>query len=481
MASSEVFAALGIPPASGRAFRPEEDTPAAARVALISERLWRGRFNADPAMLGRPLVLNGEPHTVVGIMPPGMRFPSRLTDVWLPLGPLVPTLPVARGVHPGLYAVGKLKPGETFDRAVADMDTIARRLEQQYPDSNRDVAVAMIPYYEQIVQNIRPTLMVLLGAVVCVLLIACANLANLMLARSERRQRDIAVRRALGADRWRIIQQLLTESLLMALAGGALGVLLAYWTVGLFVASRPTTIPRIDLVGVDARVLGFAVVLSVATGIIFGLVPALRASNPDLLSVLKQAGRGSIAGPAGRLRAALVVAEVALALVLLVGAGLMIRSFARLMAIDPGFDPDHVVTMRITLPPAKYRGPRTLGGVPRRSRAEDRGCPRRRGRRAQQRGAARRGRLGIRRHRRGPADTRAGRAGHDVPLSDEHAGLPARDGHSTIERPVLHRARHCRVGARRHRRRDAGAAAVPRRGSAGKADRLRVPGRPQQS
>ncbi len=349
-----MFAALGIPPASGRTFSPEDDKPGGPRVALISERLWRSRFNADPAMLGRPLVLNGEPHAVIGIMPPGMRFPSRLTDVWLPLGPAVPTFPVTRGAHPGLYAVGKLKPGETFERALVDMDTIARRLEQQYPDSNRDVAVAMIPYYEQIVQNIRPTLMVLLGAVACVLLIACANLANLMLARSERRQRDIAVRRALGADRWRIIQQLLTESLLMALAGGALGVMLAYWMVGLFVASRPTTIPRIDLVGVDARVLGFAVVLSVATGIIFGLLPALRASNPDLLTVLKQTGRGSIAGRAGRFRAALVIAEVALALVLLVGAGLMIRSFARLMAIEPGFDPEHVVTMRITLPPAKY-------------------------------------------------------------------------------------------------------------------------------
>ncbi len=352
IASSEVFGAMGIPARAGRVFLAEDDAPGAARVALISERLWRARFGANPDILGKPIVLNNEPHTVVGIMPPGMRFPSRLTDVWLPLGPVVSTFPVQRGAHPGLLAVGKLKPGETFDRAAADMDTIAQRLGQQYPDSNKESVVSMVPYYEQIVQNIRPTLQVLLGAVAFVLLIGCANLANLLLARSEHRQREIAVRRALGADRGRIVQQLLTESLLLSLIGGALGVLLAYWMVQLFVASRPTTVPRIDLVGVDMRVLGFGALLSIATGLVFGLVPALRASNPDLGNALS--ARGSVAAPGRRLRSVLVVAEVALALILLVGAGLMVRSFARLMAIEPGFDPDNVVTMRLTLPPAKY-------------------------------------------------------------------------------------------------------------------------------
>jgi putative ABC transport system permease protein len=355
VASSAVFGAMGVQPAAGRAFGPAEDQPDAPRVAVISERLWRSRFDADPALVGRSIVLNNEPHVVIGVMRPGMRFPSRLTDVWLPLGPVIPTLPTSRGTHPGLFAVGKLKPGVPFERAVADMDTIARRIAAAHPDTNTDVAVGMIPYYEQIVRNIRPTLYVLLGAVGFVLLIGCANLANLMLARAERRQREIAVRTALGAERWRIVQQLLTESLLLSVTGGALGILLAIWIVKLFVASRPVTIPRIDMVGVDARVIAFAAALSILTGIMFGLVPALRASSPDRVSALKQAGRGAAISPSRRFRAALVVAEVALALVLLVGAGLMIRSFARLMAIDPGFDATGVVTMRVTLPAARYR------------------------------------------------------------------------------------------------------------------------------
>jgi putative ABC transport system permease protein len=355
IASSQIFGALGVAPSAGRVFTPEEDRSGAPRTALISERLWRGRFAADPRVVGRAIVLNNEPHVIVGVMPPGMRFPSRLTDVWLPLGPLVATLPAERGAHPNLFVAARLKSGVSFERAAADMDTIARRLEKQYPDSNTDVAVGMIPYYEQIVRSIRPTLYVLLGAVGFVLLIGCANLANLMLARAERRQREIAVRAALGAERRRIVQQLLTESLLLSLIGGVLGVLLAYWMVTMFVASRPVSIPRIDLVGVDGRVITFAALLSIVTGVVFGLVPALRASTPDLISTLKQAGRGGGPAQSRRFRSALVIVEVAMALVLLVGAGLMIRSFARLMAIEPGFDADGVVTMRLTLPAAKYR------------------------------------------------------------------------------------------------------------------------------
>ena len=355
IASSAVFGAMGITPLAGRVFGPAEDQPGAPRVAVISERLWRSRFDADPSLVGRTLTLNNEPHVVIGVMPAGMRFPSRLTDVWLPLGPVIPTFPTSRGSHPGLYAVGKLKTGVSFERAVADMDTVARRIEAANPLTNKDLAVRMILYYEQIVRDIRPTLYVLLGAVGFVLLIGCANLANLMLARAERRQREIAVRSALGAERRRIVQQLLTESLVLAIAGGALGVVLATWIVKLFVASRPVTIPRIDMIGVDGRVIAFAAALSIVTGIVFGLVPALRASSPDLLSALKQTGRTGGTSPSRRFRSLLVVAEVALALVLLVGAGLMIRSFARLMAIDPGFDPAGVVTMRLTLPAAKYR------------------------------------------------------------------------------------------------------------------------------
>ena len=353
IASSELFGAMGIPPLLGRTFSAEDDKPGGARVAVISERLWRGRFAADPSIVGRAITLNGEPHVVLGVMPGAMRFPSRLTDVWLPIGPVVPTFPQSRGVHPGLYAIGRLKAGVSYEQAVADMDRVARSIEAEHPDSNRDVAVATIPYFEQVVRSIRPILKVLVGAVGFVLLIGCANLANLMLARAERRQREIAVRAALGAERRRIVQQLLTESLMLAAIGGTLGVVLAAWLVKLFVASRPVTIPRIDLVAVDGRVIAFAAVLSIATGLLFGLVPALRASAPDLLSSLKQTGRGG-GSPSRRLRSALVVIQVALALVLVSGAGLMMRSFSRLMAIPTGFDPEGVVTMRLTLPPAKY-------------------------------------------------------------------------------------------------------------------------------
>ena len=352
--SSHVFGAMGISPLMGRHFGRSDDVAGAERVVVLSERLWRTRFNADQAIPGRTLLLNGEPHTVVGVMPATMRFPSRLTDIWLPLGPIVATLPAARGAHPGLYAVALMKDGVTFESAAADMDTIARRLEQEHPTSNHGLRVAMIPYYEAIVGQIRPTLYLLLGAVGFVLLIACANLANLMLAQSERRHREIAVRRALGADRWRVVQQLLTESLMLALIGGAVGVLLAFWLVKVYVGSQPTTVPRLDIVAVDIRVMTFAALLSIATGVLFGLAPALRASSTDLRSSLNWAPRGSLLTPSRKLRSALVVVQVATALTLLVGAGLMMRSFSQLMRIEPGFDPENVLTMRMTLPPSKY-------------------------------------------------------------------------------------------------------------------------------
>ncbi|HMF96066.1 MAG TPA: ABC transporter permease [Vicinamibacterales bacterium] len=353
LASADVFRAVGMQAIVGRTFTEDEDKPGAPRVVILSDRLWRSHFNADPSVVGRSIVLNGETHAIVGVMPAAMRFPSRVTDVWLPLGLFVPTFPTDRGAHPGLFAVAKLKPGVSVERAVADMDTIARRLERQNPLSNTDHTVSVVPYYEQIVQNIRPALLTLMGAVAFVLLIGCANLANLMLAKAEARQRELAIREALGATRWRVFQQLLTESVLMAVGGGALGALLAWWGVKGFVASRPATVPRVDLIAVDLRVLGFALAVSIATGIVFGLAPALRASSLDLLTSLKDATRAS-RGAGRRLRSALVVAEVALALVLLTGAGLTMRSFAALTAIDLGFDPSHVVTMRMALPSPRY-------------------------------------------------------------------------------------------------------------------------------
>jgi len=353
LVSADVFRAVGMQAVAGRTFTADEDAPGAPRVVIVSDRFWRSHFNGDPHVVGASIVLNGETHTIVGVMPPGMRFPSRLTDIWLPLGLFVPTFPADRGAHPGLFGVAKLKPGVSVERAAADMDTIARRLERQYPLSNTDHTVSVVPYYEDIVRNIRPALLTLMGAVAFVLLIGCANLANLMLAKGDARQRELAIREALGATRWRMFQQLLTESVLMAVGGGALGALLAWWGVKAFVASRPSTVPRIDLIAVDLRVLGFALAVSIATGIVFGLAPALRVSSIDLLTSLKDASRGSRGG-GRRMRSALVVAEVALAIVLLTGAGLTIRSFAALTAIDLGFDPSHVVTMRMALPNTRY-------------------------------------------------------------------------------------------------------------------------------
>jgi putative ABC transport system permease protein len=351
LASADVFNAFGLRPVLGRAFEPADDRPTAARVALISERLWRTRFDADPAIIGRTLQLNGQAHTVVGVMPATARVPSRLTDVWLPIGLFVDTFPV-RGAHPGLTGVGKLKPGVSFEQAYAHMDAIARRLEQQYPESNKNVAVTMTPYYESVVRNVRPALFVLLAAVATILLIACANLASLLLARADRRQREIAVRAALGAGRGRLIRQMLTESILLAVLGGALGVLLAVWGVQLFVASGPTSVPRVDLIAVDFRVLAFALLVSLATGVLFGLLPALRGSSPDLLTSLSSVTRSTTRG--SRLTSTLVIVEIALAVVLLVAAGLTIKSFGKLMAIDPGFNPERLITMRLVLPVAKY-------------------------------------------------------------------------------------------------------------------------------
>ena len=352
LASSDVFRALDMPPIAGHTFTADDDKPGAPRIAVVSERFWRSHFNADAAIVGKTILLDGQSHTIVGVMPAGMRFPSRLTDVWLPLGLFVPTFPADRGAHPGLFGIARVKPGISVERATAEMDTIARRLERQYPPSNTDHTVSLVPYYEQIVQNVRPALLMLMGAVAFVLLIGCANLANLMLARAEGRQRELAIREALGATRWRLCQQLLTESVLMALGGGALGVVIAWWSVKAFVASRPSTVPRVDLVAVDLRVLTFALVVSIVTGVAFGLSPALRASSLDLAAAMRDA-RGS-RGAGRRLRSILVVGEVALAIVLLTGAGLTMRSVAALTALDLGFDPSRVVTMRVALPNTSY-------------------------------------------------------------------------------------------------------------------------------
>jgi putative ABC transport system permease protein len=356
--SSSVFASMGIPPIAGRVFGEAEDQVGTPRVAVISERLWRNRFGAREDIVGHGVTLNAEPFTIVGVMPMGMRFPSRMTDVWIPLGLFVSGFPASRGAHPGLTAVGRVKTGVTFDRARAGMDTVARRLGEQYPDTNKNLTVIVSSYYEQIVQNIRPTLYLLLGAVSLLLVMACTNLASLMLARAEGRHREFAVRAALGAARTRLVRQVLVEASLLAVVGGAAGVALAHALVQSFIAMRPTTIPRIDLLAVDWRVALFAVGLSAFTAIVVGLLPAIRAAAPDLQRHLRDV-RSSGSRRAVNLRRVLVVGQVAVAAVLLVGAGLLGKSLARLSAIDLGFSPSQLLTMRLALPNAAYPTPDT--------------------------------------------------------------------------------------------------------------------------
>jgi predicted permease len=355
LASSQVFAAMGIGPLAGQVFGVADDQPSAAHTAIVSERLWRTHFGARADLVGQIATFDNEPYTIVAIMPATMRFPSRTTDVWLPLGLAVRGFP-PRGAHPGLQGVARLRPGVSVDQARAGMTAIARRLADQYPDSNKGVGVSVSPYYEQIVRDIRPIFYVLLGSVALLLVIACTNLASLMLARAESRERELAVRAALGAGRARLLRQLLLEAALLAIAGGALGLGLASLALRVLMAMRPTSIPRIDLLAIDWRVAAFAVIVTALTVALFALLPALRASSPDLQATLRSVRTGG-GRTASRLRRGLVIAQVAVAAVLLVGAGLVVKSLDRMLAIDLGFEPSQVVTMRLALPNAAYPTP----------------------------------------------------------------------------------------------------------------------------
>ena len=351
--SADMFTALRVSPLHGRLFSNDEDKAGATPVAVLSYGLWQRRFGGDPGIVDQQLTLNGTSFTVIGIMPADFLFPSR-AELWTPVGQASRDPGwESRGNHPGLYGVARLKPGVTVEQSRAEMDRVAAALERQYPDTNTGNRVTVTPALESVVRDIKPALLILLGAVGVVLLIACANVANLLLARATTRQKEMAIRTALGASRWRIIRQLLTESILLGLTGGALGLLLARWGVQLIVAVSPNSIPRSREIGLDSRVLLFTVAMAILTGIIFGLVPALQSSNPDLNETLKDAGRGST-GRRHILRNALVVTEVAMTMMLLVGAGLMIRSFYRLAQVDPGFNGDHLLTFNILLPRGKY-------------------------------------------------------------------------------------------------------------------------------
>jgi putative ABC transport system permease protein len=354
LVTASLFPLLGVQPVYGRAFLDSEDVPDSERVAIISHRLWQGRFGADPQLLGKTITLSGRSYTVVGIMPQGFYFLNNETDLWVPI--CFNTGRDYRAVA-GRYlrAVARLKPGVTLSQAQAEMSLIASRLEQSYREFNAGWGVNVISLQEQVVGDVRPALLVLLGAVGFVLLIACANVANLLLARAATRQKELAVRTALGASRGRLIRQLLNESLLLGVIGGAAGLLLAYWAIALLIKFNPGNIPRLEEVGLDGRVLAFTLAVSIVTGLIFGMIPAVQASRPDLNESLKEGGRRSSGGASHRrVRSIFVVSEVALALVLLVGAGLMIRSFIKLQQVDLGYDPENLLTARVLLPISKY-------------------------------------------------------------------------------------------------------------------------------
>jgi putative ABC transport system permease protein len=350
--SADLFSVLRVNAAHGRVFNNEEDKPGGNPVVVLSHPFWQRRFGGELSILNQPLMLNGKSYTVIGIMPEGYRYPSR-AEIFVPVGQLSgePNWQ-QRGNHPGLYGVARLKPGVTMSQADAEMNNIAANLEKQYPDTNAGNRVRIRPLLEIFVGDARRALWVLFAAVAFVLLIACANIANLLLARATSRKKEMAIRSAMGAGRWRIIRQMLTESVLLSVLGGSLGLLFAQWGIKLILYISPDAIPRWREITLNWQVLAFTIGVSFLTGLLFGLVPALQAGEVDVNETLKETGRGT----SGRhwLRSSLVVVEVATTLVLLIGAGLMIRSFYRLQSVNPGFSYEHLTSFSVSLPQRKY-------------------------------------------------------------------------------------------------------------------------------
>lgn len=350
--SAGFFETLGVSPLNGgRTFLSEEEQEGRNAVVIIGYGLWQRRYGADPRIVGKKITINGQSAAIIGVMPAGFEFPKD-AQLWWPIPFRAPQTSVRR--YHFLQVVGRLKPGITVEQAQTAINSIARGLEKQYPESNKNASMGLTPLTEWTVGEMRPTLLVLLVAVGFVLLIACANVANLSLARGAHRSREIAIRAALGASRARIVKQLLTESVVLSLLGGIIGLLLAMRGVSLLVALSPDNLPRVKEVTTDWRVLIFTLVVSLLTGILFGLAPALSTSKANLTETLKEGGRGSVGTVKQRLRSLLVISEVALSLVLLIGAGLLIKSFLRLSQVDPGFKPTNVLTMQLFLTRTNY-------------------------------------------------------------------------------------------------------------------------------
>jgi putative ABC transport system permease protein len=347
------FDLLGIQPQRGRYFRPGEDDKGAAKVVVLSDVLWRSRFGADPSIVGKPISLNGANYEVVGIAPPRFDFPDRV-EAWRPFVFADWMIdPSNRGAH-FMYAIGRVKPGVSVATAGSDLSTVARRLAEKFPDSNKGFGASVQPLQEYLVGPVGPALQAMLGAVLFVLLIACANVANLLLVRAASRETEMAVRTALGAGRTRIARQLITESALLAVAGAAFGVGLAAWLLLGVQKLGAAQVPLLENVTIDARILGFAILAGLVTGCLFGLAPALHAMRTSVGQMLRSGARGIGGRTANRTRNTLVVVELALATVLLVGAGLLTKSFARLLSVNPGFTPDHVVSFKVSLPAGRY-------------------------------------------------------------------------------------------------------------------------------
>jgi putative ABC transport system permease protein len=355
LCNADLFKALAVKPAVGRTISDEEDRFGADPVIVLAYEFWQRTFGGDSNIIGRTMQLSGKAYTVIGVMPADFVMPTEAPDLWASVRVVNPIAAQFRGVH-FLRTYLRLKSGVSLNQALGEMEGIDQWLAQQYPEDNKGRHTVLLPLYDRVVASTRSALLILFGAVGLVLLIACANFANLLLARAAGRRQEIVIRSALGANRGRLIRQMLTESTLLAVLGGAAGLLLAKWGIDLLTALKPANLPRLSSIGIDKWVLAFTLGVSILTGVLFGLVPALAGSKLDVNEALREGGRASTGGIGRhRVRSFLVISEIALALVLLIAAGLLIKSLWRLRAIDPGFRPENLLTMRIELPEARYK------------------------------------------------------------------------------------------------------------------------------